>query len=205
MLLSYITYIVVFIVIFIIFYILFSFWSHFYISDVPVDKNTVVIDKFRIILTIISTIASVVFGSAVVLQVLNFSNQRKTEEIEYYSKLSREFLDEILMIFLSSHHNDMAYFYNDLFQIDKINSKTKRNLNKEHMISTLIFSKLAKFAIFSAETTNYDAKIKVQKWIGHIIDTMMGSEVLREFWTDEYKPKISGPATQAYMKEHYKL
>jgi ribosomal protein L30E len=205
MLLSYITYIVVFIVIFIIFYILFSFWSHFYISDVPVDKHTLVIDKFRIILTIISTIASVVFGSAVVLQVLNFSNQRKTEEIEYYSKLSREFLDEILMIFLSNHHSDMVYFYNDLFQIDKINSKTKRNLNKEHMISTLIFSKLAKFAIFSTETTNYDAKIKVQKWIGHIIDTMMGSEVLREFWTDEYKPKISGPATQAYMKEHFKL
>ena len=194
-----------FIVIFIIFYILYSFLNHFYISNVPVDKQTIVLDKFKIILTIISTIASVVFGSAVVLQVLNFTNQKKTEEIEYYSKLSKEFLDDILMIFLSSHHSDMVYFYNDLFQVDKINSKTKRNLNKEHMISTLIFSKLAKFAIFSTETTNYDAKIKVQKWIGHIINTMMESDVLREFWIDEYKPKMSGPATQAYMKEHYKL
>lgn len=197
--------IVFFIVIFLIFYILFSFWNHFYISDVPVDKQTIVIDKFKIILTIISTIASVVFGSAVVLQVLNFTNQKKTEEIEYYSKLSKEFLDDLLMIFLSSHHSDMVYFYNDLFQVDKINSKTKRNLNKEHMISTLIFSKLAKFAIFSTETTNYDAKLKVQKWIGHIIDTMMESDVLKEFWVDEYKPKMSGPATQAYMKTHYKL
>ena len=179
--------------------------NHFYISNVPVDKQTIVLDKFKIILTIISTIASVVFGSAVVLQVLNFTNQKKTEEIEYYSKLSKEFLDDLLMIFLSSHRSDMVYFYNDLFQVDKINSKTKRNLNKEHMISTLIFSKLAKFAIFSTETTNYDAKIKVQKWIGHIINTMMESDVLREFWIDEYKPKLSGPATQAYMKTHYKL
>lgn len=203
--LSYVTHIVIFVVVFVILYILYLFWTHFYISDVSVDKNTLVIDKFKIVLTIISTIASVVFGSAVVLQVLNFTNQRKTEEIEYYSKLSKEFLDDILMIFLSNHHTDMVYFYNELFQIDKINSKTKRNLNKEHMISTLIFSKLAKFAIFSTETTNYDAKIKVQKWIGHIINTMMESDVLREFWIDEYKPKMSGPATQAYMKEHYKL
>jgi hypothetical protein len=67
----------------------------------------------------------------------------------------------------------MIYFYNELFQVDKINSKTKRNIHKEHMISTLIFSKLAKFAIFSRETTNHDAKMKVQSWIGHIIDTMM--------------------------------
>lgn len=205
MFINYITNIVFFVVVFVILYILYSFWSYFYIYDIPVEKQTIVNEKFKTILTIISTIASVVFGSAVVLQVLNFTNQRKTEEIEYYSKLSKEFLDDILMIFLSSHHSDMGYFYNDLFQIDKINSKTKRNINKEHMISTLIFSKLAKFAIFSTETTNYDAKIKVQKWIGHIIDTMMESDVLREFWTDEYKPKLSGPATQGYMKEHYKI
>ena len=112
--LSYVTHIVIFVVVFVILYILYLFWTHFYISDVSVDKNTLVIDKFKIVLTIISTIASVVFGSAVVLQVLNFTNQRKTEEIEYYSKLSKEILDDILMIFLSNHHTDMVYFYNHI-------------------------------------------------------------------------------------------
>ena len=145
------------------------------------------------------------FGSAVVLQVLNFSNQRKIEEIEYYSKLSKEFLDDIIMLFLNNGNRDMVYFYNDIFQNGKITSKTKRNINKEHMISMLIFSKFAKFAIFNAETTNIDAKLKVQKWIGHIISTMMKSEILEDYWTNEYKPKLSGPATQHDMKENFKL
>lgn len=197
---SYIVHLVITVVTIIIFYILYTFWSGIHITN-----NGQITDKFKIILTIISTIASVVFGSAVVLQVLNFSNQRKIEEIEYYSKLSKEFLDDIIMLFLNNGNRDMVYFYNDIFQNGKITSKTKRNINKEHMISMLIFSKFAKFAIFNAETTNIDAKLKVQKWIGHIISTMMKSEILEDYWTNEYKPKLSGPATQHYMKENFNL
>ena len=71
MFINYITNIVFFVVVFVILYILYSFWSYFYIYDIPVEKQTIVNEKFKTILTIISTIASVVFGSAVVLQVLN--------------------------------------------------------------------------------------------------------------------------------------
>ena len=138
---DYIPYLVFLLVTGIIAFIIFEFWSYMSISG-----EVVAHEKYRIILTIISTIASVVFGSAVVLQVLNFTNQRKTEEIEYYSKLSKEFFDELLLLFLSN--SDMGYFYDDLFQIKQITSKTKRNLTKEHIISMLIFSKAAKFAIF---------------------------------------------------------
>jgi small subunit ribosomal protein S16 len=46
---------------------------------------------------------------------------------------------------------------------------------------------------------------KIQKWLGHIFDTMMKSQILRDNWTNEYKPKLSGPATQKYMKLHYDL
>ena len=200
MLVQYIAHFVITLVLVVICYILYTFWAHVYVV-----RNGDVMDKFKTILTIISTIASVIFGSAVVLQVLNFSNQRKIEEIESYSKLSKEFLDDIILLFLNKDNHDMVYFYNELFQVDKINSKTKRNLNKEHMISMLLFSKCAKFAIFDSETTNYAAKIKVQKWIGHIVNTFMKSDILKEYWTDEYKPKLSGPATQKYMKEHFNI
>ncbi len=99
----------------------------------------------------------------------------------------------------------MGYFYDDLFQIKQITNKTKRNLTKEHIISMLIFSKAAKFAIFEFESSNKLAAEKIQKWLGHILDTMMKSEILRNNWTNEYKPKLSGPATQKYMELHYNL
>lgn len=199
MIFNFIAHIVVLVVFATIFYIIYMFWT----SSELFHKDGALTDKFKIILTIISTIASVVFGSAVVLQVLNYSNQIKAEEIDSYSKLSREFLDEILSLFLNNY--DMSYYYNDLFQIEKITSKTKRNFTKEHMISMMIFSKCAKFAIFCLETTNENAKNRVEKWIGHVIKTMMASDTLRYYWTNEYKPKLSGPATQIYMKEHFNL
>lgn len=195
---DYVPYLVVLVVGCIIVFIIFQFWNY-----MSVAENIRATDKYRIILTIISTIASVVFGSAVVLQVLNFANQRKTEEIEYYSKLSKDFFDDLLTLFLNN--SDMSYFYDDLFQIKEITSKTKRNLTKEHIISMLIFSKAAKFAIFEFESSNKSAAEKIQKWLGHIFDTMMKSQILRDNWTNEYKPKLSGPATQKYMKLHYDL
>jgi hypothetical protein len=195
---DYIPLFVFFIVFITIFYVIYHFWA--YISLI---KDAVAVDKFKVILTIISTIASVVFGSAVVLQVVNFARQQKVEEIDYYTKLSREFLDELLLIFLNN--TDMSYYYDELFQINPITNKTKRNISKEHMISMIIFAKCAKFAIFELESTNEDAKIKVQKWLGHVFDTMMKSNILRNYWTTEYKPKLSGPATQKYMKIHYDL
>ena len=198
MIFDYIPYLVVLTVLIIILIIVYLFWSY-----VITIKNTLSHDRFKIILTIISTIASVVFGSAVVLQVLNFANQRKIEEINYYSDLSKNFLDDLLELFLNNV--DMFYYYEDLFQINKITNKTKRNITKEHIFSMLIFSKCAKFAIFESESTNEEAKLKVQKWLGHIFDTMMKSDILREYWTNEYKPKLSGPATQKYMKQYYSL
>jgi hypothetical protein len=195
---DFIPYLVLSVVVIIIIIIVYLFWGY-----VIVVGDRMAHDKYRIILTIISTIASVVFGSAVVLQVLNFTNQRKTEEIDYYSKLSKEFFDEILLLFLNNM--DMSYYYEDLFQISKITGKTKRNLIKEHIISMLIFSKCAKFAIFEFESSNKDAKEKVQKWLGHIFNTMMQSDTLRDYWENEYKPKLSGPATQKYMKLHFNL
>ena len=198
MITEYIPSLVIAIVGIVILFIVYAFWSH-----VILIKDTLSHDKFKIILTIISTIASVVFGSAVVLQVLNFANQKKIEEIDYYSNLSKNFLDDLLELFLNN--SDMYYFYEDLFQINKINNKTKRNFTKEHIFSMLIFSKCAKFAIFESESTNEEAKLKVQKWLGHIFDTMMKSDILREYWTNEYKPKLSGPATQKYMKQYYSL
>jgi len=198
MLIEYIGYVIGFIVFIVIIYIFFHFWSIFFIV-----KNQFEIDKFKTVLTIISTIASVVFGSAVVLQVINYTNQRKLEEIDYYSKLSREFLDSILELFINN--TDMSYFYEDLFGIKSITDKTKRNKVKEHMISMLIFSKSAKFAIFDLESTNDSAKEKIHNWLGHVLETLMKSKILREYWTNEYKPKLSGPATQAYMKKYFNL
>ena len=93
---DYVPYLVVLVVSCIIAYIIYQFWNY-----MSVAENIRATDKYRIILTIISTIASVVFGSAVVLQVLNFANQRKTEEIEYYSKLSKDFFDDLLTLFLN--------------------------------------------------------------------------------------------------------
>jgi hypothetical protein len=195
---EHIPYIVVFVVTAVILFILYIFRSY-----ILFFKNKFAVDKYKTLLTIISTIASVIFGSAVVLQVINFTSQKKQQEIDSYTNLSKEFLDEILLHF---HANpDMDYYYKELFQIQKMDENTKRNLHKEHIISMLIFSKCAKFAIFEFESTNEAAKMKVHLWLGHVFNTLMKSDILRNYWIYEYKPKLSGPATQKYMEKYFDL
>ena len=58
------------------------FWvGHYY-------KN----NKFKTFLTLVTTITSILFSSAIVIQVFNYNHQRSSEEIQKYSDLSKIFL-----------------------------------------------------------------------------------------------------------------
>ena len=160
-------------------------------------------NKFKILLTVITTFTSIMFSSAIIVQVLNYHNQKANEEIDRYNSLSKIFLDDILDIFMK--HPEMNYYYNELVGIQKIDKNTKRNYVLENQISMLIFSKLAKFAIFAQETHDKDISKKIENWMGHVAETFMKSPTLKYYWTNEYKPKLSGPASRTYMEKHFKL
>jgi hypothetical protein len=189
------TSIIITIVISIIFFILtiIHFWKGNYYRN----------NKFKILLTVITTFTSIMFSSAIIVQVLNYHNQKANEEIDRYNSLSKVFLDDTLDIFIKNP--EMNYYYNELVGIQEIDKNTKRNYVLENQISMLIFSKLAKFAIFAQQATDKEVTIKIENWMGHVADTFMKSPTLRYYWINEYKPKLSGPASRAYMEKHFKL
>ena len=96
--------------------------------------------KFVIFLSVLSTISGIVFGSAVVFQIINYNKQKSDEEINIYNQQSKEFLDEIVGLLIQ--HPEMNYFYNDINGLKPIDATTTRNYVLEHQISTLIFSKI---------------------------------------------------------------
>ena len=160
-------------------------------------------NKFKILLTVITTFTSIMFSAAIIVQVLSYHNQKANEEIDRYNSLSKIFLDDILEIFID--HPEVNYYYNELVGIQEIDKNTKRNYVLENQISMLIFSKLAKFAIFAQQATDKEVTIKIEKWMGHVAETFMKSPTLRYYWINEYKPKLSGPASRTYMEKHFKL
>ena len=160
-------------------------------------------DKFKILLTVITTFTSIMFSAAIIVQVLSYHNQKANEEIDRYNSLSKIFLDDILEIFID--HPEVNYYYNELVGIQTIDKNTKRNYVLENQISMLIFSKLAKFAIFAQQAHDKEVTIKIENWMGHVADTFMKSPTLRYYWINEYKPKLSGPASRTYMEKHFKL
>jgi hypothetical protein len=174
-------------------FVLYHFWTGNYYRN----------NKFKILLTLITTFTSIMFSSAVIVQVLNYNNQKANEEIDRYNSLSKVFLDDILDIFMK--HPEMNYYYNELVGLQTIDNNTKRNYVLENQISMLIFSKLAKFAIFAQETHDKDISKKIENWMGHVADTFMKSPTLKYYWINEYKPKLSGPASRTYMEKHFNL
>lgn len=158
--------------------------------------------KFKIFLTLVSTIASLLFTSAVIIQISAYNTQRSNEEIEHYNSLSKIYLDDTLDFFMK--YPEMNYYYEDLMGIKPIDNNTKRNLILENQISMLIFSRLAKFAVFTQQKDT-EVSAKIENWLGHITKTFMKSKTLRHYWINEYKPKLSGPAARQYMKDNFNL
>lgn len=99
----------------------------------------------------------------------------------------------------------MNYYYEDLMGIRRIDDNTKRNIVLENQISMLIFSRLAKFAIFIQQSNDKALSSKIENWLGHVTHTFMKSPTLRNYWITEYKPKLSGPASRKYMEDNFKL
>lgn len=159
-------------------------------------------DKFRVFLTLLSAIA-VIFGIlAIVIQGLNYSDTVKQRDAESFDNLSKEFIQDILQLFINNP--DMIYYYNDLFGLKKITKDTKRNLIKEHQISMLIFAKLASITYY-IETYGF---ISITKGLisrtNHILDTFFKSQTFKGYWK-EYKDKLAGQNIKDYVEKYYKL
>ena len=159
-------------------------------------------DSFRTFLTLVTTVATVVLAVAIIFQIVNYRNAQREITIKAYSDLSHLFVDDILQLFVQ--FPKMDYFYNELLGLKKITLKTARNLTLEHKISMLIFARLAKFTIFKQESPDSEHVAKISTWIGHVMDTYLKSDIFKSYWED-YKEKLAGPSTIAFMKEKYKL
>ena len=169
------------------------FWSSNYYKS----------NKFQIFLTYISTIAFAIGSTAIILEVINLKKTHTAEEIQKYNETSKILLDDTIHLFIE--HPEMNYYYNDLLGIKKIDKNTKRNIVLENQISMLIFARIAKFAMVVNESDDQEITKKLNVWMGHVIETFMKSDTFRNYWINEYKPKLSGPAARIYMKKYFNL
>lgn len=174
-----------------------SLIGHFWLGDYY--KKT----KFKVLLSVITTVTSVLFSTAVIIQVLNFNHQNVNEEIDKYENLSKYFLDDNVQMFLE--HPDMNYYYEELIGIKMIDENTVRNIEKERQFSILIFSRMAKTAMYINTTQDQTLVGPLSIWFKRAIDTYMKSPTLQHYWTTLYKPTLSGPASRLYMKTNYNL
>lgn len=158
---------------------------------------------FKSFLAVIGTGTGIILAAAVLVEMNKIDSNRKKEQVEKYGEYSEMVLDKTLEFF--ADNPDMIYYYNDLIGKKRIDANTQRNYTKEHIISMLIFSRMAKFAIFVQYSPNDEAKDKIKAWLGRIFDTFISSPTLRQYWIKEYKPKFSGPASKEYMEKHYGL
>lgn len=159
--------------------------------------------KFKVFLTVITTITSIVFSTAVIIQVINFNHQSTNEEIDKYDAYSKLFIDDNQQMFVD--HPEMNYFYEDLHGIKPIDEHTVRNIDLERQMSVLIFGRVAKTAMYIQTTTDKDLVIKLNTYLKRTMDTYMKSPTLRYYYTNFYKPKLAGPAGRKYIKDNYQL
>jgi hypothetical protein len=181
------------IILFLVIISIMHFWSSNYYKN----------NKFKTFLTFVTTITSILFSTAIIIQVFNFNHTKDNEEIIKYNETSKILLDDTIHLFIE--HPEMNYYYNDLLGIKKIDQNTKRNLVLENQISMLIFARIAKFAMVVNESDDEEITKKLNIWMGHVIETFMKSDTFRNYWINEYKPKLSGPAARIYMKKYFNL
>jgi hypothetical protein len=166
------------------------------------QKAQVTEDQFRTFLTLVTTVATVVLAVAIIFQIVNYRNAQREITIKAYSDLSHLFVDDILQLFVQ--FPKMDYFYNELIGLKKITAKTLRNITLEHKISMLIFARLAKFTIFKQESMDEEHVAKISKWVEHVMNTYLKSNIFKNYWKD-YKEKLAGPSTISFMKDKYNL
>lgn len=183
-------YLIIFIIIVIL--IISNFWVHSYYKS----------SKYVVFLRLTQVLVSSLFSIAIIIQVINYSQEQKRELVLRYVEESKLFLDDTLEIFIA--HPEMNYYYEELLGIKKIDANTKRNLTLEHEITMLIFAKLAKWAVYINESDKEES-YKSKIWLDRIMDTYMKSNIFKNYWINEYKPKLAGPATLSYMSERYNL
>jgi hypothetical protein len=187
--------IIIFVLIFIsiITFLVYHYWTHNYHSK----------SKFQTFLIYIYTIATIILSLAIIFSILNYNDTKKEENVTNYTNISNKFFTEVIKQFMDT--DDIDYFYDEIMDIKKIDKNTKRNITKEHQICMFIFSKLAIFLIYVLETNDIKHSEKLNQWITHVMNTYMKSEIFRNYWIYEYKPKLSGYATRQYMAKTYGL
>lgn len=159
--------------------------------------------KFFIFLTLLGTISSIMLAVSVMFQFWKFNSDNQEKVILQYGEHSKQFLDEILILFMN--HPELNYYYNDLTGTKKIDEFTKRNITLEKEITVIMFGKFAKTTVYIQKSANKEEVNYVEAWMKHILDTYMKSDTFKNHYIDEYKPKFSGPSMRKYMKDNYNL
>lgn len=146
-------------------------------------------------------IFSIIFSSAVVLQVLSYNRERKVEVIKDYEELAKSFYNDTIEIFIDN--DDMQYYFENLFHNKPLPHDSERNFAKERQMTYLIFSKLGTVTSYETIMEDDDKEV-LDQWIAKILRNFLKSETFIQYWK-EYKSTFGGKLSSQFMEEHFNL
>jgi len=140
------------------------------------------------------------------IQIDNHIEDVQNQTTKFHMATTHIFFDDTLDFFIKNP--DMNYYYENIFNNKKIPYNTTRNLIKEQIISFMIMSRLANFAIFF----NYHIGMQIYSEIVtqecyrivRIFNNFLKSPIFRGY-VDEYLNKYEGFGNQKFLKEFFDI
>lgn len=148
-----------------------------------------------------AAIFSILFSSAVILQVFSYNRDQKLQIAQQYNLLAKEFFVDNLRLF--AENPKMGYYFEHLYNNKPIEVGTVRDLAREREIAYIIFSHLGTVVSYE-NVLGPQAGQLLEKWISRIVANYVKSPIFIEYWQD-YKKNFGPTLSENFMKKYFNL
>ena len=148
-----------------------------------------------------SAVFTILFSSAVVLQVLNYNRERQTTLVKQYQDLAKEFYNDTLQIFINNP--EMGYYFEHLFNNVPISPNVVRHPTREKEITYLILSRLGTVMSYE-QIMDPQSRDFLNKWIKQIVSNFVKSPIFLQY-LKEYQQHFGGYLSAEFIKKNFNI
>ena len=148
-----------------------------------------------------AAVFTILFSSAVVLQVLNYHRDRLTTRVNTFQQLAKEFYNDTLEIFINNP--EMGYYFEHLFNNVPISPNVIRHPTREKEITYLILSRLGTVMSYE-QIMGPEPREQFNKWIKQIVNNFVKSPIFLQY-LKEYQQHFGGYLSAEFIKKNFNI
>jgi hypothetical protein len=148
-----------------------------------------------------AAIFSILFSSAVVLQVFSYNRDQKVQTVQQFNLLAKEFFVDTLRLFVENPKMD--YYFEHLYNRQPIEPGTVRDLAREREIAYIIFNHLGTVVSY-LDVLDENSGTMLENWIAQVVTNFIKSPIFVGYWQD-YKKYFGANLSEKFMKKYYNL